>query len=71
MKRYNLICPKCLKEEVVMLKANDPEELWCEECNENLDLDEIRGFIAEWSEYIKDLDELLAKEQEEQEEQKK
>ncbi len=42
--------------------------LKCPKCDEELDLDVIRDMVQAWSEYLADVDEMLAKEGKEKEE---
>lgn len=63
MKRYALRCPSCDKE-TVALPSNTPDEPFCTECNEDIDLDDLKEFIASWFEYLQDRTALLEKEKE-------
>jgi len=61
LKRYALRCPSC-DEETVVLPSNTPDEPFCTECNEDIDLDDLQSFIESWNEYLKDRTALLEKE---------
>ena len=70
MKRYKLTCLKCGTAESIMLPASEPEKPWCPDCEEDVDIEEVKTFVLEWSEYLKDREELLAREKEITEEKK-
>ncbi len=59
MKKYCLTCPKCGNDECIDAQLHDPSILFCSECEEQLDFEEIRNIIDGWQEYIKDYDEML------------
>ncbi|NUM33726.1 MAG: hypothetical protein HUU50_04250 [Candidatus Brocadiae bacterium] len=63
LKRYALRCHQC-NEEAIVLPSNTPDEPFCTECNENIDLDDLQSFIASWTEYLQDRIALLEKEKE-------
>ena len=71
MRRYELQCPKCGNtvnddgDAIVMLPSDMPENPWCTECQETIELDNVRDFIKGWQPFIKDVDALKQREQQE------
>ena len=55
LKAYSLICNKCSEPDCIMIAANDPQCLWCSNCEEDLDISEIRDLVNGWNEYLADL----------------
>jgi transcription elongation factor Elf1 len=58
MKIYNLICPKCDIESMVFADLSNPENVFCKECGEDLNLEEIRTLVNGWKEYLEDVDQI-------------
>jgi transcription initiation factor IIE alpha subunit len=57
MKRYYLTCPKC-GEYSVLLPAGQPEEPYCSECDEVIEIEEVKKIVENWAEFISDLESL-------------
>lgn len=64
MKRYSLTCPKCGGSENIFVDLSNPENLFCRDCQEELDIEEIRNFVNEWKQFLEDLDKMKAEENE-------
>ena len=63
MKRYSLTCPKCGDSELIFADLSSPDNLHCNSCDEDIDLDEVRGMVESWKEYLDDLDAMLKEEE--------
>lgn len=61
LKRYLLKCPNCGEQEVC-LPADNPETPFCLNCDEKIDLDDLKDFIGSWMEYLQDREALLQQE---------
>lgn len=71
MRRYELPCPKCgatvnaSGDAIIMLPSDMPENPFCTECQETIELDDVRNIIDGWRPLIEDIDALQAREQQE------
>lgn len=60
MRRYHLKCPLCGTEETVRIFLDNPETPSCVECEENIDLAQVKKDCQAWLDYIKEVDEMIA-----------
>ncbi len=64
MKKYSLKCPSCLENRIYIC-AESPEVLHRMECDEEINLADVREVVAGWKEYLDDLDAFLANDERE------
>ena len=60
------LCPVCKEENSVMLPAESPDEPYCSECSDTIDVFELTIFIENWLEYLRDRQALLDSEKTEE-----
>ena len=58
LRAYNLHCPLC-NESMIHLPAQDPENPYCNECCEDVDIEDMTQRIEGWNEYLKDRKEYM------------
>ena len=61
LKRYSLLCPKCGAGNIY-LPAGEPDEPFCNDCDEAIDLEELQIMIEAWAVYLCDRKALLEQE---------
>jgi len=66
LRRYELTCPHCREKGNISAKLNEPSELFCNDCDEDIDLDVLRAFVDAWRKFIVDYDEMIKREENEE-----
>lgn len=60
LKIYKLVCPEC-NESDISLPADSPDNPFCNNCENDVDLSEVEKFVKDWLEYLCDRAALLTK----------
>ena len=58
LNRYDLYCPMCNEQEVY-LHAENPDEPYCKNCDDVIDIEALTVFLTGWMEYLSDRQALL------------
>ena len=51
---YDLTCPNCGENDVTV-HTSDPEQLWCNSCEEEIDLQRVTDIVSSWQVFLADL----------------